>query len=309
MAIVSSNLSGAGAGGEPAMRGARARTGMADAAGDHGRAIRGRRRLRRDGARVHAAHERKLAPAGHRRERRRRRGYRGDAAGRQGSARRLCLFARQRRHARLQRHALQEAAVSTRQRFRAGGAVRRAGHGARRPEGFSRQQPAGIHRLREGERGHAAIRLRRRRLDYASCLRAAQRRHRLECHPRSLSRRRAGDGRSHRSNTANSLPQIMGKTIKPIALLSHTRSPLLPSLATAQEQGLADFEAITWNAFFLPKGTPAAIVNKLNAAVVDAMESPAVKERMKPSPLVKASFHFDGAIANCIWFSASLVPK
>ena len=82
------------------------------------------------------------------------------------------------------------------------------------------------------------------------------------------------------SNTANSLPQIMGKTIKPIALLSHARSPLLPSLATAQEQGLADFEAITWNAFFLPKGTPAAIVNKLNAAVVDAMESPAVKERM-----------------------------
>ena len=52
------------------------------------------------------------------------------------------------------------------------------------------------------------------------------------------------------------------------------------SSATAQEQGLADFEAIMWNAFFLPKGTPAAIVNQLNAAMVDAMESPAVKERM-----------------------------
>ena len=34
------------------------------------------------------------------------------------------------------------------------------------------------------------------------------------------------------------------------------------------------------NAFFLPKGTPAAIVKKLNAAVVEAMESPAIKERM-----------------------------
>ena len=82
------------------------------------------------------------------------------------------------------------------------------------------------------------------------------------------------------SNTANSLPQITGKTIKAIALLARSRSSLLPSLATANEQGLANFEAITWNAFFLPKGTPAPIADKLHAAVVDAMESPAVKERM-----------------------------
>jgi tripartite-type tricarboxylate transporter receptor subunit TctC len=82
------------------------------------------------------------------------------------------------------------------------------------------------------------------------------------------------------SNTANSLPQITGRTIKAIALLARSRSPLLPSLATADEQGLPNFEAITWNAFFLPKGTPAEIVKKLNAAVVEAMESPAVKERM-----------------------------
>jgi tripartite-type tricarboxylate transporter receptor subunit TctC len=83
------------------------------------------------------------------------------------------------------------------------------------------------------------------------------------------------------SNVANSLPQITGKTIKAIALLARSRSPLLPSLATANEQGLADFEAITWNAFFMPKGTPAAIVNKLNDAVIAAMESSAVKDRMQ----------------------------
>jgi len=83
------------------------------------------------------------------------------------------------------------------------------------------------------------------------------------------------------SNVANSLPQITGKTIKAIALLARSRSPLLPSLATANEQGLADFEAITWNAFFMPKGTPAAIVSKLNDAVTAAMESSAVKDRMQ----------------------------
>jgi tripartite-type tricarboxylate transporter receptor subunit TctC len=63
--------------------------------------------------------------------------------------------------------------------------------------------------------------------------------------------------------------------------LARSRSSLLPSLATAHEQGLVDFEAITWNAFFLPKGTPAAIVKKLNDAVVEAMNAPAVKDRMQ----------------------------
>ncbi len=82
------------------------------------------------------------------------------------------------------------------------------------------------------------------------------------------------------SNTANSMPQITGKTIKAIALLAPKRSPLLPWVPTADEQGLRDFEAITWNAFFLPKGTPAEVLNKLHAAVVAAMENPVVKERM-----------------------------
>ncbi len=83
------------------------------------------------------------------------------------------------------------------------------------------------------------------------------------------------------SNSASALPQIASNTLKGIALLARSRSSLLPSLATAQEQGLADFEAITWNAFFLPKGTPAAIVKKLNDAVVAAMNAPAVKDRMR----------------------------
>ena len=81
-------------------------------------------------------------------------------------------------------------------------------------------------------------------------------------------------------NIAGAAPQIASSTLKGIAVLSKSRSPLLPTLATAHEQGLTDFEAITWNAFFLPKGTPTAIVKKLNAAVIDAMDSPAVKDRL-----------------------------
>ena len=63
--------------------------------------------------------------------------------------------------------------------------------------------------------------------------------------------------------------------------MSRERTPLMPSLPTAHEQGLTDFEAITWNAFFLPKGTPADIVKKLNAATVQMMDTPALAERMQ----------------------------
>jgi tripartite-type tricarboxylate transporter receptor subunit TctC len=83
------------------------------------------------------------------------------------------------------------------------------------------------------------------------------------------------------SNSASALPQIASNTLKGIALLARSRSSLLPSLATAHEQGLVDFEAITWNAFFLPKGTPAPIIKKLNDAVVEAMSTPTVESRMQ----------------------------
>jgi tripartite-type tricarboxylate transporter receptor subunit TctC len=74
-------------------------------------------------------------------------------------------------------------------------------------------------------------------------------------------------------------PQIDGGTVKALAILTKERSPVLPNLATATEQGLS-VEAYTWNALFLPKKTPPAIVNKLNAAMVEAMNSPAVKDRL-----------------------------
>ena len=44
---------------------------------------------------------------------------------------------------------------------------------------------------------------------------------------------------------------------------------------------LIDFEAITWNAFFMPKDTPAAIVKKLNDATIEAMNTPAPQDRMR----------------------------
>jgi len=83
------------------------------------------------------------------------------------------------------------------------------------------------------------------------------------------------------AGNVSAVPQIASKTLKGIAILARSRSPLLPSLATAHEQGLTNFEAVAWNAFFMPRGTPAAIVKKLNDATIEAMNNPAVKDRMQ----------------------------
>ncbi|MEI8153658.1 MAG: tripartite tricarboxylate transporter substrate-binding protein [Hyphomicrobiales bacterium] len=80
------------------------------------------------------------------------------------------------------------------------------------------------------------------------------------------------------SSTAK--PHIDGGSVKALAIFQSKRSPALPDLATAEEQGTKDLIAYTWNAIFLPKGTPAAIVERLNKAAVEAINTPAVKEKL-----------------------------
>jgi tripartite-type tricarboxylate transporter receptor subunit TctC len=79
---------------------------------------------------------------------------------------------------------------------------------------------------------------------------------------------------------ATAKAQIDGATVKGIAMLTRDRSPVLPNLATAREQG-TDVQAYTWSAIFLPKGAPAPVVAKLNAAAVAAMNTLSVKERFE----------------------------
>jgi tripartite-type tricarboxylate transporter receptor subunit TctC len=76
-------------------------------------------------------------------------------------------------------------------------------------------------------------------------------------------------------------PQIDGGAVKALAIMTSTRSAVLPNLATTGEQGSKDIQAYTWNALFLPKGAPDAIVKKLNSAMIEAMNTPAVKERLE----------------------------
>ena len=82
-------------------------------------------------------------------------------------------------------------------------------------------------------------------------------------------------------DTPTALPYIESGAIKPIAILSRGRSPNLPDLASAHEQGLTDFEATNWSAFFLPKNTPAPVIQRLHDATVAAMNDPIVAKRFK----------------------------
>jgi tripartite-type tricarboxylate transporter receptor subunit TctC len=78
----------------------------------------------------------------------------------------------------------------------------------------------------------------------------------------------------------NVVPQIQGGTIKGYAVGTPERNPALPDMPTAKEAGLPEFEAQAWNALFAPKGTPKPILDKLNAAVVVALDDENVRKRL-----------------------------
>jgi tripartite-type tricarboxylate transporter receptor subunit TctC len=83
------------------------------------------------------------------------------------------------------------------------------------------------------------------------------------------------------SLAAAAMPQLASKSMKAIAVLTRDRSPLLPDVASAHEQGAKDVDVNFWSGFFFPKGTPQPIVARLHAAAVETVNTPAVLERLK----------------------------
>jgi tripartite-type tricarboxylate transporter receptor subunit TctC len=77
--------------------------------------------------------------------------------------------------------------------------------------------------------------------------------------------------------------------VKAIAMLAKSRSSVLPDLKTADEQGLQDFDVSAWNAILLPKSATPDMVAKLNKAVSEALDKPAVRERLDAIGLIPAA--------------------
>ena len=74
------------------------------------------------------------------------------------------------------------------------------------------------------------------------------------------------------------LPLIREGKVRALGITSAKRSPLAPDLPTMAEQGVADYEVLTFNGIVAPKGTPAAIVNKLNAAINEGLKTPQMQD-------------------------------
>jgi tripartite-type tricarboxylate transporter receptor subunit TctC len=78
---------------------------------------------------------------------------------------------------------------------------------------------------------------------------------------------------------AVALPQVRAGTIKALAELSPERSASMPNIPSAGESGVPGLNIAGWLGFYAPKGTPADVVAKLNAAMVQALADPQVKAR------------------------------
>jgi tripartite-type tricarboxylate transporter receptor subunit TctC len=76
--------------------------------------------------------------------------------------------------------------------------------------------------------------------------------------------------------------------VKAIAMLARQRTPLLPDLPTADEQGLKDFDVSAWNAILLPKAATPDQVARLNKAVSQALDDPALRARLDAIGLIPA---------------------
>lgn len=78
----------------------------------------------------------------------------------------------------------------------------------------------------------------------------------------------------------NVVPQVKAGNIKAFAVATPERNPALPDVPTTREAGLPDYQVSAWNALFAPKGTPAAVVEKLAAALSAALDDPVARKRL-----------------------------
>jgi tripartite-type tricarboxylate transporter receptor subunit TctC len=80
-------------------------------------------------------------------------------------------------------------------------------------------------------------------------------------------------------NMPAAIPQIRGGKLRPLAVTSLKRQPQLPDVPTMDELGFKGFEAGSWFGILAPAGTPRPIVDRLNAVIVQGLQSPALRER------------------------------
>ena len=79
---------------------------------------------------------------------------------------------------------------------------------------------------------------------------------------------------------SDAVPQIKSGTIKGYAVTAEKRASIALDIPTVDEAGLPGLHLTPWHSLWVPKGTPKDIVTKLNAAAMDALADPAVRQRL-----------------------------
>lgn len=82
-------------------------------------------------------------------------------------------------------------------------------------------------------------------------------------------------------NQDAALPYVQAGKLRPIAVSSLQRNPLYPNVPTVSESGYPGFQALSWAGISAPKGTPKIVLDKLEAAMIQAMQAPEVKQRLE----------------------------
>jgi tripartite-type tricarboxylate transporter receptor subunit TctC len=77
------------------------------------------------------------------------------------------------------------------------------------------------------------------------------------------------------------MPQILAGKLRPLVITSEKRSPLLPNVPTMEESGIKGANVQSWQAVAGPKGLPADVKRKLQAAIAAVLNDPSVKPKLQ----------------------------
>lgn len=82
------------------------------------------------------------------------------------------------------------------------------------------------------------------------------------------------------------LQHVKAGKLRPLAVTTVKRNPLYPDVPSIAESGYPGFESLSWSGLSIQKGTPPAVVEKLEAAMVQVMNSPAIRQRLESQGFV-----------------------
>jgi tripartite-type tricarboxylate transporter receptor subunit TctC len=102
-------------------------------------------------------------------------------------------------------------------------------------------------------------------------------------------------------NQDAALQFVKSGKLRALAVTSAQRNPIYPDVPTIAESGFPGFEAISWSGISAPRGTPKPILDKLEAAAVQAMQSPEIRTRLESQGFVvpvQGSAHYSKFLAS-----------